>query len=142
MPIQYVWNCSVTLKANTPAYSEIPAQCIEDPSRGAESAIQRVYPIRIITILVPSEPEVDYVIRVKKEGLDGLIRQLSDSIPASQINKLMSVSGQLPAVFYYEGEPAIIEFDPMEKIYINVVNLAQTSKDVTVSFTVVAEKGV
>jgi hypothetical protein len=142
MPIPYTWTCTATIKANTPAYSEILATCIEDPAQGAQSIIQRVYPIDINTVLVPSAPSIDYVVRIKKEGVDGVIRPLADSIPASLINKLMAVSGQLPSVFYQDGEPATIYIAPMEKIYIYIVNLsAGGTSDTTVSFQVVAEKG-
>ena len=68
MPIQYVWTCTATIKANTPPYTEIGATCVEDPARGAENAIQRVYPIRIISILVRTDVQADgdYVVRIKK----------------------------------------------------------------------------
>ena len=142
MTIPYTWTCTATIKAGAPAYSEILASCVEDPAQGAQSIIQRVYPIDINTILVPSQPSVDYVVRIKKEGVDGVIRPLADSIPASLINKLMSVSGQLPMVFYQDGEPAVIYIAPMEKIYVYVVNLAPGgSADTTVSFQIIAEKG-
>jgi hypothetical protein len=142
MPIQYTWTCTATIKAAQPAFSEILASCVEDPADGARTIIQRVYPIKIITALVPADPAIDYVIRVKKESTDGIIRPLADSIPARLINKLISVSGQLPAVFTKAGRPAIIYVAPMEKIYIYIVNLAAGgSADTTVSFTIVAEKG-
>jgi hypothetical protein len=142
MPIQYTIPCTATIKAGTPAYSEITANCVEDPVRGAESTILRVYPIKIITVLVPTAPSIDYVVRVKKESVDGIIRPLADSIPASLINKLVTVSGQLPAVFTRMGRPAIIYIAPMEKLSIHIVNLvAGGSADTTVSFSIVAEKG-
>ena len=141
MPIPYTIVCTATIKANTPAYSEIPVACVEDPVRGAESVIQRVYPIKIVTVLVPSEPPIDYVVRIKKESVDGIIRPLADSIPASLISKLVTVSGQLPATFVRNGRPAIIYIAPMEKLSIYVVNLASSKEDVTVAFHVVAEKG-
>jgi hypothetical protein len=141
MPIQYTWVCTATIKANTPAFSEIPAVCIEDPVRGAESALQRVYPIKIITVLVPSEPSVDYIVRVKKESVDGVIRPLADSIPASLISKLITVSGQLPSAFTRMGKPAIIYVAPMEKLSVFVVNLTSERADTTVTFHIIAEKG-
>jgi hypothetical protein len=141
MSISYTWTCTAAIRANTPAFAEIPVSCIEDPIRGAEPVIQRIYPIKIITILVPGEPPIDYVIRVKKESVDGIIRPLADSIPASLINKLITVSGQLPAVFTKNGRPAIIYIAPMERVSIYVVNLAPATADRTVSFNVIAEKG-
>jgi hypothetical protein len=142
MTIQYTIQCTATIRANTPAYSEIPVACVEDPTRGAETVIQRIYPIKIITILVPSEPGVDYVVRVKKESIDGIIRPLADSIPARLISRLVTVSGQLPMVFTRYGRPAIIYVAPMEKLSIFVVNLEPArSSDVTVTFNIIAEKG-
>jgi len=141
MPIPYTIVCTATIKANTPAYSEIPVNCVEDPVRGAESSIQRVYPIKIITVLASSAPSIDYVVRVKKESIDGIIRPLADSIPASLINRLVTVSGQLPAVFTKMGRPAIIYVAPMEKLSIYIVNLASPSSDTPVSFNIIAEKG-
>jgi len=142
MPIPYTWTCTATIKAGQTAYSEISATCVEDPVRGGETVIQRVYPIKIITALVPSAPSIDYVVRVKKESVDGIIRPLADSIPASVINKLISVSGQLPAVFTRAGRPAIIYIAPMEKLLIYIVNLAAGgTADTPVSFSIVAEKG-
>jgi len=141
MPIPYTIVCSATIKAGTPAYSEIPVNCVEDPVRGAESVIQRVYPIKIITILVPTAPTTDYVVRVKKESIDGIIRPLADSIPASLINKLITVSGQLPAVFTRNGRPALVYVAPMEKLSIYIVNLASPSSDANISFHLIAEKG-
>jgi hypothetical protein len=81
-------------------------------------------------------------VRVKKESVDGIIKPLADSVPASLINKLMTVSGQLPMVFTRMGRPAIIYVAPMEKLSIFIVNLAAGgSADTTVSFSIVAEKG-
>jgi hypothetical protein len=140
MPIPYTWSCTALIKAGTPLYTEVNATCIEDPARGAESSIQRVYPILINSVLVSDVP-IDFVVRIKKEGIDGIIRPLADSIPASMISRLISVSGQLPSVFYVEGEPASIYIDSMEKVYINVVNLATPDRDTTVRFQIVAEKG-
>jgi len=141
MPIQYVIPCTATIRANTPAFTEITATCVEDPVRGAESVIQRVYPIKIITILVSGEPPVDYVVRVKKESVDGTIRQLADSIPASVLYRMITVSGQPPAAFTRLGRPALVRIAPMEKLSIFIVNLATTSADRTVSFQLLAEKG-
>jgi hypothetical protein len=85
---------------------------------------------------------IDYVVRVKKESVDGIIKPLADSIPASVINRLITVSGQLPAVFTRLGRPALIYIAPMEKVSIYVVNLAPgEAADRTVSFNIVAEKG-
>jgi len=142
MPIPYTLTCQATIKAGQPAYSEISASCVEDPVRGAETVIQRVYPIKIITVLVPSAPSIDYIVRIKKESVDGIIKPLADSIPASLINKLVTVSGQLPMVFTRNGRPAIIYVAPMEKLSIYIVNLASgESADTTVRFNVIAEKG-
>jgi hypothetical protein len=143
MPIQYNILCTATIKAGQPAFSEIPATCVEDPVRGAETQIQRNYPIKLITVLVPTAPRIDFVVRVKKESIDGIIRPVADSVPASLINRLITVSGQLPAVFTRAGKPAIIYIAPMEKLSIFIVNLApgESSGDTPVSFTIVAEKG-
>jgi hypothetical protein len=141
MPIQYNILCTATIRANTQAFTEIPVACVEDPIRGAETQIQRNYPIKIITVLVPTAPRIDFVVRVKKESIDGIIRPLADSIPASLVNRLISVSGQLPAVFTRAGKPAIIYIAPMEKLSIFVVNLAPVREDTPIEFTIVAEKG-
>jgi hypothetical protein len=144
MPIQYIWTCSATIKAGTKAYTETSVSCVEDPVRGAETSIQRVYPIVIDTVVVPSIPTAapDFVVRVKKEGVDGIIRPLADSIPASILNKLLSTTGKVPDAFMEFGEPVSIYVAPMEKVYLFVVNLADAgTSDVTVSFNVVAEKG-
>jgi len=144
MPIQYVWVCSAVLKAGTKAYTETPVSCVEDPVRGAETAIQRVYPIVIDTVVVPSIPSgaPDYIVRVKKEGIDGIIRPLADSVPASILNRLLSATGKVPDAFMQLGEPVSIYVAPMEKVYLFLVNLADAgTSDVTISFQVVAEKG-
>ena len=142
MPIPYTWTCTATIKAGQAAYSEILANCVEDPAEGAKSIIQRVYPIKLVTVLVPSAPSIDYVVRVKKESVDGIIRPLADSAPASLLNKLISVSGQPPAAFTKNGRPAIIYVAPMEKIYIYIVNLAAGgTADTPISFSIQAEKG-
>ena len=141
MPIQYTWICSATIPAGATTYSEIQASCVEDPVAGSEKVIQRIYPIQINTILVPTAPSIDYVVRIKKESRDGIIRPLADSLPASLINKLMSVSGQLPAVFTKFGKPAVIYIAPFEKVSVFVVNLASPTSATTVSFSIIAEKG-
>ena len=145
MPIQYVWVCSAVLKAGAKAYTKVPVSCVEDPVRGAETAIQRVYPIMIDTVVVPSIPSgaPDYIVRVEKEGVDGIIRPLADSVPASILNKLLSATGKVPDAFMEYGEPVSIYVAPMEKVYLFVVTLADYTgtTDVTYTFQVVAEKG-
>jgi hypothetical protein len=142
MPIQYTIPCTATIRANTPAYSEIPVSCVEDPVRGAETVIQRVYPIKIITVLVPDAPPVDYVVRVKKESVDGIIRPLADSAPASILNKMITISGQPPVAFTRLGRPALVYVAPMERLSLYVVNLAPgRQSDVQVTFQLLAEKG-
>jgi len=108
---------------------------------GAESIIQRVYPIKIITVLVPDAPPIDYVVRVKKESVDGIIRPLADSVSASILNKMITVSGQPPVAFTRNGRPAIIYIAPMEKLSLFVVNLRSPDRDTTLSFQLLAEKG-
>jgi hypothetical protein len=144
MPIQYVWTCSAVLKRDTKAYTEVPVSCVEDPVRGAESAIQRIYPIIIDTIVIPSIPTgaPDYVVRVKKEGVNGIIRPLADSVPASILNRLLSTTGKVPDAFMEFGKPVSIYVAPMEKVYLFLVNLSDAgTSDVTISFQVIAEKG-
>ena len=142
MPIPYTFKCTAIIKAGKEAFSEIPATCVEDPAHGGETVIQRVYPIKIISVLVPSAPSIDYVIRFKKEGRDGVIRPLADTPPASQINKMITVSGAPPQVFSVRGKPALLYYAPMEKLSVFIVNLASGgASDVTVEFIVSAEKG-
>jgi hypothetical protein len=142
MPIQYVIPCTATLTANASAFTEFTASCTEDASRGAETMIQRVYPIKIITVLFSTTPTPDVIVRIYKEDASGLIRPLSDSLPASLITRLISVSGQLPKVFHIFGEPAIILVNPMEKLIVRVAPLSNVgSSNVPVNFTLVAEKG-
>jgi len=143
MPIQYMIPCTATLTANASAFTEFTAYCTEDPSRGAETMIQRVYPIKIITVLFQSAPTPDVLVRVYKEDASGIIRPLADSLPASLITRLVTVSGQLPYVFSRAGQPAMILVNAMEKLIVKVVNLANVgSSNVTVNFTIVAEKGI
>lgn len=145
MPIQYVWVCSASIPAGAKAYTKVSASCVEDPVRGAETAIQRVYPILIDTVLVPSIPSgaPDYVVRVEKEGVNGIIRPVADSVPASILNKLLSATGKVPDAFVQQGMPVSIYVAPMEKIYLSVVTLADYTgtSPLAVSFQVVAEKG-
>jgi len=142
MPIQYTIQCTATLTANASAFTEFTASCVEDPSRGAESMIQRVYPIRVITVYFPTAPTPDVVVRIYKEDASGLVRPVADSLPASMLAKLVTVSGQLPYAFSKAGQPAIILVNPMEKLIVKVANLSAVgSSNVQVSFTIVAEKG-
>jgi hypothetical protein len=142
VPIPYSIKCTAVIKAGKEAFSEIPANCIEDPTRGAEAVIQRVYPIKVISVLVPSAPTIDYIVRFKKEGRDGVIRPLADTPPASQINKMITVSGAPPQVFSVRGKPAILYYASMEKLSVFIVNLATGgASDTTVEFIVLAEKG-
>lgn len=143
MPIPYTWICSATIPANTAAYSEIAATCVEDPARGSENAIQRLYKILINTV-IPSDTtiSIDYVVRIKKEGADGVVRPVADSIPATILKSLVSVSGQLPSAFMVGGERASILVRPMEKVSVWVVNLAASgASETTVNFRIIAEKG-
>jgi hypothetical protein len=141
MPIQYTWTCKADIPANTKAYTEVAVSCVEDPVRGSESVIQRIYPILIDTILVTTAPTVDYVVTIKKESVDGTIRPVATSIPASVLKELISVSGQLPFAFTDRGRPAVIYVAPMEKLSLFVIPLADVATATTVNFVVVAEKG-
>ena len=142
MPIQYMIQCSATLPANASAFTEITASCVEDPARGAESMIQRVYPIKIISVYFPTAPSPDVTVKLYKEDASGLVRPLVESLPASILTKLVSVSGQLPYAFSKSGQPAVVLVNPMEKLTVKVTNLSAVgSSNVTVNFTLIAEKG-
>jgi hypothetical protein len=141
MPIQYTWTCKADIPANTKAYTEVAVSCVEDPVRGSESVIQRVYPIVIDTVLVPADPTVDFVVRVKKESVDGMVRPVADSIPAKVLYRLITVSGQLPFAFTDRGRPAVIYVAPMEKLSLFVLPLEDVATATTVNFAVIAEKG-
>jgi hypothetical protein len=143
MPIQYMIPCTATLTANASAFTEFVASCTEDPARGAETMIQRVYPIKIITVYFPSAPSPDVTVKLYKEDVTGIIRPLVESLPASILTKLVTVSGQLPYAFSKAGQPAIVLVNPMEKLIVKVVNQSAVgSSAVTVSFTLIAEKGI
>jgi hypothetical protein len=143
MPLQYTWVCEATIPAGKGAYSEIDATCIEDPKKGAETVIQRNYRIQINTVMVPEAPAIDFVVRIKKEDASGIITPKADSLPAKLLNKLLSVSGQIPQAFYRRGRPAVIQVLPMEKVYIQIVNLEPGgTANTTVKFQILAEKGV
>jgi hypothetical protein len=143
MPLQYTWVCQATIKAGAAEYTEFSATCVEDPLKGAEQVIQRNYRIQINTVMVPEAPAIDFVVRIKKEDASGIIMPKADSLPAKLLNKLLSVSGQIPNAFYRRGRPAVIQVLPMEKLYIFVVNLEPGgTADTTVKFQVIAEKGV
>jgi hypothetical protein len=142
MPIPYTWICTADVPAGTEIYKEIGATCIEDPDVGAETVIQRIYRIMINTVVVPETPAIDYVVRIKKEDASGVVTPKSDSLPAKTLNKLLSVSGQIPNAFYRKGKPAVIEVLPMEKVYIYVVILESPTTAQTLRFQIVAEKGV
>ena len=142
MPIQYMIQCTATLTANAPAFTEFTASCVEDPARGAETMIQRVYPIKIISVYFPTAPSPDVTVKLYKEDASGLVRPLVESLPASILTKLVSVSGQLPYAFSKSGQPAVVLVNPMEKLTVKVANLgAVGSSNVTVNFTLIAEKG-
>jgi hypothetical protein len=67
---------------------------------------------------------------------------VADSLPATVIKSLISVSGQLPAAFVVGGEKASILVRPMEKVSVWIVNLAAGgSSATTVNFRIIAEKG-
>jgi len=143
MPIQYMIKCTATMKAGSGAFTEFVASCTEDPSRGAETTIQRIYPIKIITVLFPSAPTPDVTVKLYKEDVSGIIRPLVESLPASLLTKLVSVSGQLPYAFSRAGLPAVVLVNPMEKLRVVVTNQdAVGTSDVSVSFTLIAEKGI
>jgi len=143
MPIQYMIPCSATLPANAPAYTETVASCTEDPARGAETTIQRIYPIKIITVYFPTAPSPDVTVKLYKEDASGIIRPLVESLPASILTKLVTVSGQLPYAFSRAGQPAIVLVNPMEKLRVVVVNQSAVGTSaVSVSFTLIAEKGI
>jgi len=140
--VQYNWICTASLPANLALYSEVDADCVEDPGRGSEKVIQRVYPIFINTIVIPDTVTVDYVVRVYKEDVSGIRRPVVDSLNAKTIRALMSVSGQVPRAFYSRGQPASIYVAPMERVSLRVMNIETPSAATTVRFLVVADKGV